>query len=106
MPQTLIEDRHFKDEPIVIDNTKFYNCNFERCVLIFTGMGPPTFDTCVFDAPQLSFQGAAGNTLGFMTTLYHSPFKPFIEKAFQNIIAGAPSMHHGRDKAQKPKEGE
>jgi hypothetical protein len=83
----LIKNQIFTDEPVEIDGNSFFNCKFIRCTLVYSGGSASTFDTCIFDDPKLSFIGPAGNTMAFMESLMRTPFRPLIERTFENMLA-------------------
>jgi len=84
----LIKDREFVDEPVEVDDTKFFRCTFTRCTLVYSGGAHPAFDACGFNQVQFEFAGAAGRTLAFLQGLYHTPFKPQVEITLEDMKAG------------------
>ncbi len=74
-----------KDTRICLDGASFYECRFQRCRLIFSGLLPVTLEGCTFDNCSWEFSGPAQNTLSFMTMLYTQGAKDLIESTFAHI---------------------
>ena len=77
----------FSNARVQVDNDRFFNCTFERCLIVYGARGSVTLDHCKFKECSFAFEGAAGNTVSFMTALYRlSP--DLIERTFDNIRLG------------------
>jgi hypothetical protein len=94
----------FNNATIVLDGYRFTNCEFNNCIMEYSGGQPPELIGCTFNACEFDFAGAAGNTLAFMGGMYKGMGvggKQLIERTFANITADAcgssPSLS-----AQKP----
>ena len=75
----------FKGKKIVLDGGSFYNCEFDRCILVFNGLLPVTLEGCSFNDCSWEFRGPAANTLGFMKALYQGGATDLIENTLQGI---------------------
>jgi len=45
---------------------EFYDCVFDKCIIIYDGTGPLTIDNCRLVKPHFVFKGPAGDTLQFI----------------------------------------
>jgi hypothetical protein len=79
------ENTSFSNQRVDLDNSVFIGCRFEKCNLVYKGGKPPSLVNCSFGEFRISFEGAAADTLSFITALYHGGFKPVIETTFDNI---------------------
>lgn len=64
-------DQHFKGETVELDGNHFVNCHFFDCKLVFHAYNPVSFDRCVFNECDWTFEGPAENMLDFLKALYH-----------------------------------
>jgi hypothetical protein len=78
----LYTDRNFSGKTIELDGNQFINCQFYDCRLIFSATAPVTFDECVFNECDWSFEGPADIMLSFLTALYHG-----LGVSGQNLVA-------------------
>lgn len=75
--------RTFKDETISLDNNTFVECYFIRCKLKYSGGIPPIMKCNKFyPVPEFIFTENAGDTVNFMTSMYHGGFKNIIDEIF------------------------
>lgn len=75
----------FNNTTVQLDGNTFESCNFRDCVLEYSGGRPPSIVKCVFTDSSFTFAHQAGDTIKFMTALYHGGFKPVIEHTFEQI---------------------
>ena len=70
---------------VQLDGNEFDHCTFERCTLVYSGGAVPSMTYCRTTPDcKWTLNGAAEQTLGFMTVLY--PFaKDMIEGTFDAI---------------------
>ncbi len=80
-------NQSFQDTDIVLDGNDYYDCQFANCNLIYRGGEPPDIRDCSFSGCRVTFEGSAGNTVTFLTKLYHGGFKRIIEHTLDNIRA-------------------
>ena len=80
--------KKFSNETVELDGNEFDGCTFENCHFIYQATASVTLANCSFVGFAIAFEGAAGSTLDFLSTLYHSGFKTLIEQTFNNIRAG------------------
>jgi hypothetical protein len=64
-------NQKFEDLTITIDGGTFHGCTFVRCKLRFSGLAVPELGGNRFEHCEWDFVGPAGDTLGFLQTLYH-----------------------------------
>jgi hypothetical protein len=53
---------------VMLDNTRFENCTFKNCDIIYMG-GPAETSACHFDNVRWLFEGAAGTVVRVMQGL-------------------------------------
>lgn len=82
-------NKKFKDTTINLDGGTFEGCTFENCILLFSGLMPPTLKNNSFTGCQWEFAGPAENTLRFLTALYSGGGRDLVEKTLENIKHGA-----------------
>ena len=52
-----------------LDYQRFEKKSFYECTLVYAGGSPPSLIECDFISSNFVFEGAAGNTLGFLGSL-------------------------------------
>jgi hypothetical protein len=77
----------FTNTRVRVDNEEFHNCRFDGCMIVYGGTGGVIMDTCTFNNCNFEFEGAAGNTVKFMSGLYQLS-SDLIERTFDNIRFG------------------
>lgn len=90
-PGNTYADNKFKNQELDLDNNSFLNCEFEGCILIYSGGPPPSFVGCNFKNTKFMFAGGAANTIQFMVQLYGGMGeggRQLIEATFRNIKEG------------------
>jgi hypothetical protein len=80
-----IQGSTFENDIVELDGNTYAHCDFRHCVLAYRGEPPPRFAQCSFLQCSFRFEDAAGHTLSFLTSLYHSSFKPYVEQTFAKI---------------------
>lgn len=65
-----IIDRDFTNTALFLDGTRFVNCRFVDCQLIYDGSEEVDFQDCTFERCSWTFDAAAERTIGFLSTLY------------------------------------
>jgi hypothetical protein len=82
----VFRNKTFTRETIDLDGNTYDNCTFDNCKLVYRGTGEVKFlNDCSITTPVLTFDGAAGRTLGFLKALYPSGFRPIIERVINTI---------------------
>jgi hypothetical protein len=77
----------FVNTTVYTDDEQFFNCTFDRCAIVYSARAGVTMDHCSFKDCSFAFEGAAGNTISFMTALYQlSP--DLVERTFERIRLG------------------
>lgn len=84
-----VADKTFDNETVNVDGKAFSGCTFNYCTLVYSAGDVPTFTNCDFGSNTLQFEGAAQNTLKFLSTLQTGGFERSVETIFQTIRGGA-----------------
>ncbi len=89
----MFQNINFKDVFVRIDGERFLDCNFENCVFEYSGemSGPISFERCKIVNHQYKLVGAAGNTMRFLESAYHSMGdrgEQFVNMTFEDIKNG------------------
>ena len=79
------ENTKFVDETLVLDGNQYIGCTLERCSLIYRGTGVTEIGNCSFIDSRFTMDGAAANTLNFLSAIYHGGFQSIVEQTFNNI---------------------
>ena len=87
-----IQGTTFRNETVELDGKEFDSCTFENCQFIYRATDAVRLANCSFVGFIITFEGAAGTTLDFLTKLYHGGFKPTVEKTFDNIRTNNASL--------------
>jgi hypothetical protein len=80
-----IANKTFTNETVQVDGNSYIGCTFTRSTLIYSAGELPKFANCEFDRVTLDFDGAAQNTLTFLSGLYRGGFERGIETIFDGI---------------------
>lgn len=64
----VIRAQTFTGKPVKLDNTRFENCIFKNCDIIYTG-GPAETSSCYFENVRWLFDGIAGTVVQVMQGL-------------------------------------
>ena len=87
----------FEDEDVILDFTRFEQCGFKNCNIIYHGFGPYGLVSCMFDDNcRWSFGGPAQNVLNFLKLMYHGNEeggRSLAENTFQAIRNHDPTAH-------------
>ncbi len=75
----------FEKTTVQLDGNTFESCEFNNCVLEYSGGKPPTMSNCGLSGSSFSFTDQAGDTVQFLTAMYHGGFKEVIEQTFEQI---------------------
>lgn len=81
------ENKHFRNEDVVLDGNAFINCRFDNVKLIFRGGPDIQMDRCTFNSFDLVFDGAAANTIGFLQGMYAhgDKFRDLVNQTIKGI---------------------
>jgi hypothetical protein len=80
-----VENKTFNNETVHVDGNSYIGCTFTRTTLIFSAGEMPEFANCEFEQITLDFDGAAQNTLLFLSGLYRGGFQRGVETIFDGI---------------------
>lgn len=82
-----VQGETFRNQVVRLGGTRFENCKFVHCKLIFdgerTGLMNSEFDDC-----ELELEEAAANTVQFLTSLYPIEFGMYVEQVRESIRRG------------------
>jgi len=81
-------NKTFKKQQIVLDGGSFYNCTFDECELIYSGLMPVFMNGNTLKNCRWRFDGPAINTMAFLTMLYSSGAKDLVEATFSGVRNG------------------
>lgn len=77
----------FKKVQVHLDNVHYKKCTFDECLMIYSATGPVGLTGCTLNECTWTFQGAAAETISFLTAFYKmSP--QLVEQTFENIRSG------------------
>ena len=86
----LARNQTFDDMTVVIDGSSFYNCTFNRCKMVYSGLLPATLDGGAFHDCQWEFVPPASNAIAFMSAIYKLGGAEMIENTFRMIRGDKP----------------
>jgi len=95
----LIKGGTLQDAHILLDGQVYVGSSFIRCQFIYEGADPPAFYRCTFTECEWNFEGAASNTLTYLSMLEEtlSPrSRNFISQLFTNLRDVRNREAHGR----------
>lgn len=81
----------FNATRIELDGNAYKDCMFSACEIVYGARGTVNLDGCTFDRCTYVLDGAAQDTLMFLTALYKIDPRS-IEATFENIRSGAQPM--------------
>lgn len=68
MPQ-IVNNGEFVSADVELDSSRYYNCQFTNCRMIYRASGPVTLSHCTFINVTWHFAGAAGDAINFLRVL-------------------------------------
>ena len=84
----LHEGAAFSNETVVLDGNEYRNCTFTDCEIVFNATAPVSLHGINFISCQWTFDGPAGLTIDFMTSLYQAGMTQLIDGTCENIRSG------------------
>jgi hypothetical protein len=90
MPTTFLSQT-FEGNTFILDGSRFKDCRFVRCELIYRGEDGAFFDGCTFVECTWTFGGPAENALIFLADLYRGlgeEGRDLVESIFTGIRSG------------------
>ena len=81
------DNETFRDQRVELTGSRFHNCTFENCELVYEGDPSPTFKDNEFINSTFVFKDAAIRTLYFLSNMYHSGKggEEIVERTFADI---------------------
>jgi hypothetical protein len=81
------DNQTFRDQRVELTGSRFHNCTFENCELVYEGDPSPTFKDNEFINSTFVFKDAAIRTLYFLSNMYHSGKggEEIVEQTFEDI---------------------
>lgn len=86
----IARNQTFSDITVYLDGSSFYDCTFEKCIVVFSGVLPAVLHNPRFVDCQWQAAGPAETTINFLTALYRAGAKDLIEATFERIRGKAP----------------
>lgn len=85
----LYSGKVFTNQRVRVDGNSYTDCTFTGCALIYGGNGTGVVMAgCKLDNTRIEFDECAGETIRFLTGLYHGGFKEIVEQTFENVRRG------------------
>lgn len=81
----VVDKQIFINQQVAVDGKTYKQCSFQNVVLVFSAGMLPSFEDCSFDNVTLRFDGAAENTLKFLSGLYKGNFSNSVEAIMSAI---------------------
>ncbi|HSH82748.1 MAG TPA: hypothetical protein VLA19_29805 [Herpetosiphonaceae bacterium] len=85
-------DQVFEGGVVRLDFNRFVRCRFENCELVFSAVGPVSFEGCTFgNKVSWRFLDAAGRMLEFLHGMYNGTEEggqQFVENVFDTVRGG------------------
>lgn len=81
----IARDETFSEVTIYLDGSSFYDCTFERCDIVFSGVLPSTLNNPRFVDCRWQVVGPAQTAIGFLAALYRAGATDLIEATFDTI---------------------
>lgn len=80
-------NKTFRNQRVELTGSRFHDCTFENCELVYRGDPSPTFKDNEFIDSTFVFKDAAIRTLYFLENLYHSGKggREIVEQTFEDI---------------------
>lgn len=82
------DDAKFENTQVQLADSKFINCTFNNCTIIFNGNSNFSFVGCGFSNCKWIFDGQAAETLLFLKALYNGlgdGGKKIVNEIFEDI---------------------
>jgi hypothetical protein len=80
-----ISGRKFANETVHLDGREFIDCNFDRCLLIYSGGNAFIFGNSPINACQFEFAGAALNTLLVLEMMRHTGMADLVDATLDAV---------------------
>jgi hypothetical protein len=79
--------RTFENARVELGNSRFHNCTFSHCELVYRGDPSPTFQDNEFIDSTFVFRDEAIRTLYFLSNIYHAGEggREIIEQTFDDV---------------------
>jgi hypothetical protein len=88
----IARNQTFSDVTVHLDGSSFYDCTFERCTVVFSGVLPAVLNNPRFVDCRWQAAGPAETTIMFLTALYKAGAKDLIETTFETIRGKSPNQ--------------
>ncbi|HDX4047749.1 TPA: hypothetical protein ROG05_000086 [Enterobacter soli] len=88
-----IVGKTYTNQRVVLDGKAYEECSFVSCSIVYTGNGSISLINNTFTDCNWSFEGAAANTLQFLSVIYRDMGvfgRELVEATFRNIKADRP----------------
>ena len=88
--EMIARNQTFSDVTVYLDGSSFYDCTFERCTVVFSGVLPAVLNNPRFVDCRWEAAGPADLTIKFLASLYKAGTKDLIEATFETIRGKSP----------------
>lgn len=87
----IARNQTFSDVVVYLDGSSFYDCTFERCTVVISGILPATLHNPRFVNCTWRAAGPAETTINFFASLYKAGAKDLVEATFEQIRGNRPA---------------
>ena len=78
----------FTRETVQLDGETFYDCDFQKCRLVYAGGEAPVFTQCRFEDCDWKFEESAARTLEHMKAVWNAGGKQQLQGLIKEITSG------------------
>jgi hypothetical protein len=85
---SVFEHCTFDGGVVDVDGNDYTDCQFTGCTIRYSGGGPIKMDSCKFEDCQFALDGAAANTISYLTGLHQGlgeTGRDLVERLFEQI---------------------
>ena len=83
------EGAAFTNDTVVLDGNEYRNCTFTNCHIVFNANAPVSLHGINFNDCRWTFDGPAGLTVNFLTSLYQAGLTDMVDQTLENIRRGS-----------------
>lgn len=83
-----IQNQKFSNQVVELDGNSYNSCSFIGSTLVYSGGGLPRFMNCAFGQNKVELKGAAGETSGFLASLYAAGLTAPVNRVLDGIMSG------------------
>jgi hypothetical protein len=83
-----IQNQKFSNQVVELDGNSYNSCSFIGSTLVYSGGGLPRFVNCAFGQNKVELKGGAGETQGFLTSLYAAGLTAPVNRVLDGMMTG------------------